>query len=125
MADRWPIICNGEDISRMVDFSQYRTSVEPVYSDTITTLDKVDHFYLVRVRGILPLAFNSLTAADTAKLCALLLNAPAEMEYHCMQRHKTVKARMRLDSLSSRKLHRVMLGNQAWAETDGITLTEL
>lgn len=125
MADKWPILCNGEDISRMVDFSQYRTSVEPVYSDTITTLDKVDHFYKIRDRGILPLAFNSLTAADTAKLCALLLNAPVEMEYHCMQRHKTVKARMRLDSLSSQKIHKMQLGNQPWAETDSITLREL
>ena len=125
MADKYTVKFNGVDVSRMIDFSEYRTAVQPVYSDTITTLDKVDHFYKIRERGLLSVSFNSLTAAGTAKLCALLLDAPVEVDYHCIQRNKDVKARMRLDSLSSRKLHRVMLGNQAWAETDGITLTEL
>lgn len=125
MADKQQIKCNGQDISRMVDFSQYKTAVQPVYSDAITTLDKVDHFYKIRDRGILKLSFNSLTAIGTARLCTLLLDAPVEMEYHCLQRNRPVKAVMRLDEVSAQKLYRVQYGGQSWREIDGITLTEL
>ena len=125
MADKHQIKCNGQDISQMVDFSQYKTAVQPVYSDAITTLDKVDHFYKIRDRGILHLSFNSLTAIGTARLCTLHLAATVELEYHCLQRNRPVKAVLRLDEVSAQKLYRVQYGGQSWREIDDITLTEL
>lgn len=123
--DRYEVEVNGLDISGLVDITSYNTTMEPVYSDTITTIDGVDHVAVLRLRGTLTFAFNSLTAAQTAAVSQALLALPATVRYRCLQRHAVVLATMRLSGLSAQALARIRFGGAQWNEVGEITFTEL
>ncbi len=125
MATKYPLEINGVDFSQMVERDSYNTSVQKVYSKTVTTLDGVDHVAPLRDRGLLTVKFNPQTAANTAKLCAALLESPLVIRYHCLQRNADVHANMIIDSVSSRFLSRVLYAGQEWNETESIKFKEL
>lgn len=125
MVTKYPLEINGVDFSHMVERDSYVTSIHVVYSDTITTMDGVDHVAAIRNRGVLTVKFNPQTSANTAKLCTALLKCPLQVRYHCLQRDMDVYATMIIDSVSSQYLSRVLYMGQKWNETKSITFKEL
>lgn len=122
---RYTFIVNGNDYTGLVERDSYRTAVTPVYGETIQTLDGVGHTALLRVKGSLTVKLNPQTAAQTAAICADLLNAPCEVQYKCLQRNVNVTALMVLDVVSAMFLSRCMYLGQKWNDVDEIVLKEL
>lgn len=116
----------GVDFSGLVERDSYSTSLEPIYSEVIETMNRKRHFVLVRNRGSVTVKLNPQTEEDTARFCAAVLAGPVMVRYHCLQRNSDVYAEMALDNAAtaaylSRCLHR----QQRWSELETITLTEL
>lgn len=122
---RYTFIVNGNDYTGLVERDSYRTAVTPVYGETIQTLDGVGHTALLRVKGSLTVKLNPQTAAQTAAICADLLNAPCEVQYKCLQRNVNVTALMVLDVVSAVFLSRCLYLGQKWNDVDEIVLKEL
>lgn len=116
---------NGVDFSRFVERDSYATSLEPVYAETIQTMDGVNHTALLRTRGSIRLRFNPQTDSDTAALCSALLAAPCEVQYRCLQRDVDVTALMCVDTISAQFLSRCLYLGDEWNQIESITLTEL
>lgn len=116
---------NDIDFSSFVERDGYKTSLAPVYGETIQTLDGVGHTAMLRLKGELSLKLNPRTAQDTAALCTELLKAPCEVQYHCLQRNMDVTALMTIDSITAAFLSRCLYWGQRWNQTEDITLTEL
>ena len=122
---RYTFIVNGNDYTGLVERDSYRTAVTPVYGETIQTLDGVGHTALLRVKGSLTVKLNPQTAAQTAAICADLLNAPCEVQYKCLQRNVNVTALMVLDVVSAMFLSRCLYLGQKWNDVDEIVLKEM
>lgn len=122
---KYTFLVNSHDYTNLVERDSYRTSVTPVYGETIQTLDGVGHTALLRQKGELSVRMNPQTAATVAALCSDLLNAPCEVKYHCLQRNADVTALMTIDSVSAQFLSRCLYCGQKWNDIDSITLTEL
>ena len=122
---KYTFIVNGNDYTWLVERDSYRTAVTPVYGETIQTLDGVGHTALLRVKGSLTVKLNPQTAAQTAAICADLLNAPCEVQYKCLQRNVNVTALMVLDVVSAMFLSRCLYLGQKWNDVDEIVLKEL
>lgn len=122
---RYTFIVNGNDYTGLVERDSYRTAVTPVYGETIQTLDGVGHTALLRVKGSLTVKLNPQTAAQTAAICADLLNAPCEVQYKCLQRNVNVTALMVLDAVSAMFMSRCLYLGQKWNDVDEIVLKEL
>ena len=116
---------NGVDFSRFVERDSYATTLEPVYAETIQTMDGVNHTALLRTRGSIRLRFNPQTDSDTAALCSALLAAPCEVQYRCLQRDVDVTALMCVDTISAQFLSRCLYLGDEWNQIESITLTEL
>lgn len=123
--EKYQVIVNGLDITSVIDADSYETSLEPVYGESVTTMDGVEHTTVLRNRGNLSFGFNSLTVEKTAEVCTALLSLPAKVTYHCLQRHAEVIATMKLDSVSAQHLSRVRFGGARWNELGAITFKEL
>lgn len=124
-AEKYRVIVNDLDFTDLIDGSSYKTSIEPVYGDSVTTMDGVEHTCVLRNRGSLSFGFNSMTAEKSAAACTALLSLPAKVYYHCLQRHIDVYATMRLDGVSAQHLSRVNFGGARWNELGSITFKEL
>ncbi len=122
---KYNFIVNSHDYSDLVERDSYRTSLYPVYGETIQTLDGVGHTAMLRQRGELSVRLNPQTAASVAALCADLLSAPCEVQYHCLQRNVDVTAQMTVDSISASFMSRCLYLGQKWNEVDEIRLKEL
>ena len=116
---------NNTDYSGYVERDSYSTSVIPVYSDSITTLDGVEHKTLKRLKGRLNITLNPQNAANTALICSDLLSSPVEVQYHCLQRNVDVTANMAVDTVSADFLSRCLYRGESWNGLESITLTEL
>lgn len=117
---------NGVDFSGMVERDSYNTSLTPVFSPTITTMNGVDHFVQVRTRGGLSVRLNPQTADDVARFCGELLKGPVLVRYHCIQRNADVYATMALDNdLTAAYLSRCLHRGLKWVEAESIALREL
>ena len=116
---------NGVDFSRFVERDSYATALEPVYAETIQTMDGVNHTALLRTRGSIRLRFNPQTDSDTAALCSALLASPCEVQYRCLQRDVDVTALMCVDTISAQFLSRCLYLGDEWNQIESITLTEL
>ena len=122
---KYTFTVNSHDYSDFVERDSYVTSLEPVYGETIQTIDGVGHTALLRLRGALSLKLNPKTAADTAAICTDLLASPCEVQYHCLQRNAAVTALMTVDTITATYLSRCLYLGKAWNEIDEISLTEL
>ena len=116
---------NNNDFSAFVERDGYSTKLVPVYGESIQTLDGVGHTSLLRKKGVLTVQLNPQTAADTALICAQLLESPCEVGYHCLQRNQDVTALMTIDSVTANFLSRCKYLGKDWNEIGSITLTEL
>jgi hypothetical protein len=125
MANKYPLIIGGVDITDMVEIDSYKTTLIPVVGGSVTTMDGVTHKSIIREKGHVEFAVNPQTDLQTAKLNSALKNGITEVKYHCTLRNTTIIATMEADKPTARHLGRVRYGGAKWNELSAITLTEL
>lgn len=118
----YPFKINGKDFSRLVNRYGYTTDLKPVVV-TYTDLNQVEHEKIVRYRGFVTVPLNPLLEEDSAELCAELLKRPLSIEYHCFQRHTTVVATMRLDSIPMEYLAKA--AGRRWMQAINLDFAQL
>lgn len=123
--EKYRIDVNGVDITDAVEVDSYQTSYDPVYGESITTMDGVEHTVLLRHRGRVSFALNPQTEKMAKKICAAFEKMPAYVCYSCLQRNTEVYANMRLDSMSAQSMGRVRFGGAKWVDIGSVTLQEL
>ena len=70
----------GVDLAPYVERDGYTTALQPVFTETVTTMDGVDHDKLLRLRGSVTVKLNPQSAGNAAKISAALLGHPVEVE---------------------------------------------
>lgn len=115
----------GVDLAPYVERDSYTTAVQPVFTETVTTMDGVDHDKLLRLRGSVTVKLNPQSAGNAAKISAALLGHPVEVEYFCLQRQAVVVASMRAPAQTAQFLSRCLAGGQQWSQAESITLEEM
>lgn len=115
----------GVDLAPYVERDGYTTAVQPVFTETVTTMDGVDHDKLLRLRGSVTVKLNPQSAGTAAKISAALLGHPVEVEYFCLQRQAVVVASMRAPAQTAQFLSRCLAGGQQWIQAESITLEEM
>ena len=124
-SEKYKVVVNGVDITDAVEIDSYQTSYDPVYGESITTMDGIEHVAILRHRGSVSFSLNPQTAQMAAKICAALETIPASVHYRCLQRNIDVLANMRLDGISAQALNRIRFGGAKWVSINEITLQEL
>lgn len=123
---KYPYEVGGVDFSGMVERDSYETSLEPVYTDTITTMNGKRHFNLVRLRGAVSVRLNPQTDEEAARFCTKVLSGPVPVKYHCLQRNMDIIAEMSLnDAVTAVYLSRCFHKGMKWSEIGTVTLTEM
>lgn len=90
-----------------VDYSTYLTkygySVQrtPVYADSVTTLDKVEHTALIRYRATLTVTLRPMTATEWATFSAVILGAILSVTFTNIETGSDETKNMRLDPYSA------------------------
>lgn len=125
MANKYPLIIGGVDVTDMVEIDSYETTLIPVVGGSVTTMDGITHKSIIREKGHVKFAVNPQTDAQTQKLNTALKNGVTEVQYHCTLRNGTFIATMEADKPTARHLGRVKYGGAKWHELSEITLTEL
>lgn len=111
---------NGVDLSAKVQKYSYETSYTPVYSDTITTMDRIDHTVIVRWRHGLSLIINPMEDDELATLqTALSGSLVASVTFTSLQLGVDVTCNMMLDVASAA----LVLKNASRRVIGGIPLT--
>lgn len=111
---------NGVDLSAKVQKYSYETSYTPVYSDTITTMDRIDHTVIVRWRHGLSLIINPMEDDELAALqTALSGSLVASVTFTSLQLGVDVACNMMLDVASAA----LVLKNASRRVIGGIPLT--
>lgn len=116
---------NNLSISEDIERDSYQTSTIPVYSDSVQTMDGVEHLVLLRNKGSLSFALNPRTATRTATICTALLTQPCTVAYFDLEANANKNATMSIDQHSAKYLSRCLSQGLKWNEFDTITLTEL
>ena len=76
MAHKYTLTVNGFDLTDMVERDSYSTSLFPVTTPMITTMDGIDHTRLIRHKARVQVTLNPQTAEQTALLTAALMTSP-------------------------------------------------
>lgn len=93
---------NNVDFKAKVQRYSYETTYEPVYSETITTMDFIDHTTIARWRHGLSVIINPMSENDLAVLQhALGLGNVAVVTFSSLQLGEDVTCNMRLDPSSA------------------------
>lgn len=86
---------NGTSFSGKVQRYGYKTSYMPVYSEVVTTLDKVDHSVIIRWRHGLEVILNPMSEADLKALqTALAGSSVASVTFSSLQLESDVTCNM-------------------------------
>lgn len=104
MSLSYPYTCtiNNTDFKTKVQRYSYETSYEPVYSDTITTMDGIDHTVITRWRHGLSVVINPMSEAELATLQSSLGSANiATVTFSSLQLGVDVTCNMRLEPSSA------------------------
>ena len=96
---KFPFTVNGVDFSALVHKRGYATNRVAVYSDTVTTLDGVDHASLLRTKGILTVTLNPAEKSKMLELAEALKTLPAVVSYHSFQTGMTETETMTIAEL--------------------------
>lgn len=93
---------NNTDYSGYVLRYGYQTSYTPVYSDTVTTMDKVDHAVVMRWRHALSLKLRPLSEAELSALQSSLGGSTvASIKFSSLQLANDVTCNMMMDPSSA------------------------
>lgn len=86
---------NNTDLGARVERYGYETSYTPVYSDPVTTMDKVDHTVIVRWRHGLTVKLKPQSEAELNALqTALLLSNVQSVNFSSLQLNQDVTCNM-------------------------------
>lgn len=111
---------NNTDFAARVFRYGYTTSYDPVYSETVTTMDKVDHNVIVRWRHKLTVVLNPMTEAQLSALrTALAGSAVTSVKFSSLQLNADVTTNMSLDPASAE----LLLKNATRRVVGNVTLT--
>ena len=114
---------NGIDFSSLLQAYGYATSYVPVYSQSVQTMDGVEHVGILRYRGLLKVNLKPLTGAQLQSLTTALSTGVPVIRYTCLQRNAVVIANMRLDNVSAELILK-NASRMLYGDTD-LTFTEL
>lgn len=110
---------NGVDCSALVHKYGYQTESVPVWSRTVTTLDKREIKKLIRRRGVLTVKLNDAPEELVTAFFAAMRTMPATIKYHRFQTGTDVTQTMTTDSAPLALL--LEDGGTRWLE--GFTMT--
>ena len=114
---------NNVDFSDVIQKYGYATSYDPVYSDSMMSLNGIEYIAILRYRGTLTITLKPLEGTRLSQLTTALTAGIPEITYTCLQRNADVITSMRLDVNSAELLlenaSRKLVGNTQ------ITFTEL
>lgn len=79
----------------------YSTTYSPVYSDSVQTLDGVEHVAIIRYKGTLTVTIRPLTGSEWETLSDALAVGLLSITYTNIQLNDDVTAEMRLDEMSA------------------------
>lgn len=92
---------NNIDCSGYITRYGYGTTYNPVFSESVVTMDGVEHVTVKRYKGTLTVTLRPLTGTQWATLSALLATGILTVQYTCIQRNTDVTASMKLDNISA------------------------
>ena len=110
---------NGVDFTDIIKKYGYKTAYEPIYTDTITTLDRVDHTAIVRWKHGVTIPLRPLTVVRIAQLTTELKKGIPSITFTSTQTNGIVTAKMKIDDYSAE----LVLQNASRLLMDGNTLT--
>lgn len=116
---------NNVDISEYIDDEGYSTTVSPVWSRKITTLDGVDHVVKIRDRRTVHFRLRAISAENLATVAALLLNAPFTFYGRILQSNSYITGTFIPDDVTATYLSKFLYGEADWNTVNKIVLTEL
>ena len=125
MAYKYTVIVSGVDITQDIDGQSYDTSHIPVTTDTITTLDGIDHKRLIREKGELKFDLNPMPFARAVAVSYALRKLPCVVQYMDLQTGEQRTAQMEIDETTAAHLHGIRLNGQNWVRIGSVKLTEL
>lgn len=123
MAYKPTLIINGESFTSA--FGTYTCERVPVYSDSVTTMDGVEHKVLIRTKSVLEFKVNPLSEDDTVRLFTALNMQPAEVSFFDLQTGEQRTANMVCNIPQAAMIRGLIHNGQRWNEFDSITLEEL
>ena len=92
---------NEVDFSDIITKYGYQTAYEPIYSDIVTTLDKVDHTSIVRWKSGLTIPVRPLERVRLMQLTAALTAGIPFITFTSLQRGEDLTAYMKMDDYTS------------------------
>ena len=110
---------NGIDFSDIIMKYGYKTAYEPVYTDVITTLDKVDHTAIVRWKNGITIPVRPLENVRIGQLTTELRKGIPTITFTSLQKGSDVTATMKMDDYSAE----LVLQNASRLLLGGVSLT--
>lgn len=93
---------NGTDFSGRVKRYGYKTSYTPVYSNSVTTMDGVDHAVILRWRHGLTVDLMPMSESESASLQTALSGGNiASVQFSSLQLNSVVTAQMQITPSSA------------------------
>ena len=114
---------NNVDYSSVIQEYGYATSYDPIYGDSMTSLNGIEYTAVLRYRGTLTLKIKPLEGTTLATLTSALSAGILEITYTCLQRNLDVTASMRLDTNSAELL--LKNTSHKWLGNTQLTFTQL
>ena len=121
----YTLTVNGTDLTNYVLYDSYSTNKTPVYANSVTTLDGVEHTALIRTRGSLTFQLNPQNATITQTIASSLLTQPCSVHYFSLQTQQYEDDTMKLTDQSADYLVKCKFLGQKWNQINTITLVEL
>lgn len=121
----YTVTVNSTDITKYIRYDSYNTKLTPRYSQSVVTLDGVEHVSLIRNVGSVSFEFNPLPASVTQTIASAFATQPCAVTYFNLQTQTTTAANMKLDDQSAEYLVLCKAGGLKWNRVEPITLTEL
>ena len=126
MVSKYTLIINDYDATNLVERDSYSTSLNPVKSDKITTMDGVDHCTVIRYKGSLEVKLNPQDQDTVTALCTALMTQPCQVQYYNIQKGTLVTSTMMIDNIPSADfLSRCLANGLKWHQLDKLKLTEM
>ena len=110
---------NTVDYSDCIKQYGYSTKYDPVFSNTVTTLDKVDHMAIIRRRHTLTIEVKPLETTRLSQLTTALTAGIPSITFTSLQQGADVTCNMHMDSDTVA----LLLQNKTHKWLGGTTLT--
>ena len=107
---------NDVDFSDVIQRYGYATTYDPVYTNSMMSMNGIEHVGYLRHRGSVTITLNPLEGTRLSQLAAALAGGIYEIKYTCLQRNTDIITRMRLTGGMSSEIllknaSRVLSGN--------------